>query len=117
MEKSQRSSCLKKKNNKQELKNYRPISLLPASGKMFEMLLYGSVSFTENNLIRQNQSGFKSGDFCTNQLLWITDQIYECFDEGHEVRSVFLGVSKAFDKVWHKVWRKVRHESLIFKLK
>ena len=30
------------------------------------------------------------------------------FDEGHEVRGVFLGISKAFDKIWH--------DGLIFKL-
>ena len=23
------------------------------------------------------------------------------FDEGHEFRSVFLEISKAFDKIWH----------------
>ena len=57
-----------KKNNKQELKNYRPISLLPVSGKIFERLLYSSMFkfFTDNNLISQNQSGFKPGDSCTN---------------------------------------------------
>ena len=66
-----------KKNNKQDLKDYRPISLLPVSDKIFERLLYDSVFkfFTENNLISQNQSGFKPGDFCTNQLLSITHQI------------------------------------------
>ena len=42
-----------KKNNKEELKNYRPISLLPVSSKIFERLLYDSMFkfFTENNLI------------------------------------------------------------------
>ena len=65
--------------------------------------------FTENNLILQNRSGFKPGDSCTNQLLSITHQIYKSFDDGHDVRSVFLDMSKAFDKVWHK--------GLIFKLK
>ena len=35
-------SVFKKKKNKQELKNYRPISLLPVSSKIFERLLYDS---------------------------------------------------------------------------
>ena len=58
--------------------------------------------FTENNLISQNESSFKPGRSCANQLLPITHQIYKSFDDGHEVRSVFLGMSKAFDRVWHQ---------------
>ena len=102
---------LEKKNNKQGLKNYCPISLLPVSGKIFERLFYDSMFkfFTKNNLISQNQLGFQPGDSRTNQLLSINHQIYKSFDDGHEVRSAFLDMSKAFDKVWHK--------GLIFKLK
>ena len=100
-----------KKNNKQEAKNYRPISLLPVSSKIFERLLNDSMFtfLTENSLISQNQSGSKPGDSCTNQLLSITHEIYKSFDDGNEVRSVLLDMSKAFDKVWHK--------GLIFRLK
>ena len=65
--------------------------------------------FTENNLISLNQSGFKPGDSCVNQLLSITHQIFKSPDNDHEVRSVFLHMSKAFDKVCHK--------GLILKLK
>ena len=65
--------------------------------------------FTKNSLISQNQLEFKPGDSCTNQLLSITHQIYKSFDNSHEVRSVFLDMSKTFDKEWHKC--------LIFKLK
>ena len=56
--------------------------------------------FIENKLISSNQSGFKPVDSCINQLLSITHEIYESFDVGLEVRSVFLDISKAFDKVW-----------------
>ena len=63
----------------------------------------------ENNLISSNQSGFKPGDSCINQLLSITHEIYKSFDDGFEVRGVFLDISKAFDKVWDK--------GIIFKLK
>ena len=93
-----------KKGNKQNLENYRAISLLPICSKIFERLIYNEMFtfFTENNLISPNQSGFRPGDSCVNQLLAITHEIYKSFDEGFEVRGVFLYISKAFDKVWHK---------------
>ena len=86
------------------------MSLLPVCGKFFERLIYNSLfeSFIENELISSNQSGFKPGDSCINQLLSITHEIYKSFD-GYEVRGVFLDMSKAFDKVWHN--------GLIYKLK
>ena len=58
--------------------------------------------FIRNDLISQNQSGFKSGDSCMNQLLAITHEIYKSFDASINVRAVFLDISKAFDKVWHQ---------------
>ena len=58
--------------------------------------------FIENELISPNQSGFKPGDSCINQLLAITHEIYKSFDDGFEVGGVFLDISKTFDKVWHE---------------
>ena len=96
-----------KKGDKQILKNYRPVSLLPICEKIFERLIFNELFnfFLENNLISPNQSGVKPGDSCINQLLYITHEIYNSFDEG---LKVFLDISKAFDKVWYK--------GLLFKL-
>ena len=58
--------------------------------------------FIKKSLISQNQSDFKPGDFCVNQLLSVTHEIYKLFDDGFDVRSVFLDISKAFDEVWHE---------------
>ena len=65
--------------------------------------------FPENNLIYPNQSGFKAGDSCINQLLSITHEFYKSFDDGLEVRGIFSDISKTFDEVWHR--------GLLYKLK
>ena len=101
-----------KNGDKQLIKNYRPISLLPICGKILEKISFKNrCSYLHtNNLITKNQSGFRPGDSTTNQLLYLLDEIHQAFDctKSLEVRTVFLDISKAFDKVWH--------DGLIFKL-
>ena len=58
--------------------------------------------FNENDLISQNQSGTKLGESWINQLLSITHEICKPFDDGWEVRSIFLDRTNAFDKVWYE---------------
>ena len=36
----------------------------------------------------------KQGDLCINQLLSVTHEIYKSFDDGLEVRGIFLDISK-----------------------
>ena len=80
------------------LKSYRPISLLPICDKNFERLIYNDLFtfFTDYNLISPNQSGFRPGDSCVNQLLAITHEICKPFDDGLEVRRAFLRYIKGF---------------------
>ena len=84
--------------------------MLPICSKIFERLLFNKLYkfFNENDLLSSNQSGFQPGDSCINQLLSITHEICQSFENDLEVRGVFLDISKAFDKVWH--------EGLILKL-
>ena len=95
-----------KKNDKQLVNNYRPISLLPIFGKILEKIIFNNIYnfLLEENLLNSNQSGFRPSDSFINQLFAITHEIFEAFDcnPSLEIRSVFLEISKAFDKVWHE---------------
>ena len=102
-----------KRNDKQLVKNYRPISLLPIFGKIFEKIIFDRLYnfLLQDELLNPNQSDFRPSDSCVNQLIAITHEIFEAFDcnPSLEVKSVFLDISKTFDKVWH--------EGLLYKLK
>ena len=100
-----------KKDSKQVLRNYRPISLLPIFAKIFEKIIFDHMynHLLSNNLITKNQSGFRPNDSVTNQLISLVNSIQSSLDNKLEIRSVYLDISKAFDKVWH--------EGLLFKLK
>ena len=100
-----------KKGDQQSLKNYRSVSLLRICDKILERLIFNEMFrfLIEDNLIPSNQSDFKPGGSCINQLLSITHEIHRSFNDAIEVRGVFLDILKAFDKVWHN--------GIIFKLK
>ena len=86
------------------ISNYRPVSLLPITGKIFEKIILDNLYpyIFNNNFIHEKQSGYTRGDSTIKQLISITHEIYKAFDSGHEVRAIFLDISKAFDKVWSK---------------
>ena len=92
-----------KKGDKNLVKKYRPISLLPICRKIFEKIVSAQLySYLINHdLISKNQSGFRPGDSTTNQLTDFVNEVHKAFDDRRslEVRSVFPDLSKAFDKV------------------
>lgn len=103
-----------------EPSNYRPISLLSSLGKIYERILLKRLWFhiNENNILPEEQFGFRARHSCVQQVHRITEYILEGFNTGaagYTVKpkskctiAVFLDVAKAFDKVWH--------DGLVYKL-
>ena len=87
--------------SKNFLKNYRPITLLPIFGKIYERIIFKELlyHFYQNQLFTKCQSGFLPGDSCILQLLSIVHEINSSFDLTLDVSGVFLDIFKAFDKV------------------
>ena len=92
-----------KKEDKNLIKNYHPIILLPILGKLFERVIYNflfNYSLT-NKHFTPSESGFVAGVSLISQLPSIIREIQTAFDENPfvVVRGVLLDIFKAFDKV------------------
>ena len=81
-----------KKGDKRVLRNYRPVSLLPICGKIFERLMYNNLYefFIKHDLISSNQSGFKQGDSCIYQLLLLRMKFIKCLTTILKLEVFFL---------------------------
>lgn len=91
--------------------NYRPISLLTSLSKIFEKVIHTRLQnyLYSADLIPKFQFGFRSNHSTVQQLFRITEYISNSFEKHCHTGSVFIDVSKAFDKVWY--------EGLLYKLK
>ena len=71
-----------KKDDKQFVNSYRPVSLLPVFGTIFGKLIFNELySLLDwEKRVSTNQSGFGPFDSCVNQLLSITHKIFSSFD-------------------------------------
>jgi hypothetical protein len=93
-----------KKDDKFLASNYRPVSLLNISAKVFERCVHDAVFsyFQEKNILSKVQGAYMPSNSTTCQLIDLYHQINEGMDKGLECRLVFCDFSKAFDKIWHR---------------
>ena len=83
--------------------SYRPISLLPCIGKLMERLVYERLYWwlEHNNMLSQEQSGFRREHDTVGQLLRLVTSARDGFNKGEFTLAAFLDATQAFDRVWH----------------
>ena len=91
-----------KKNDKMQLKNWRPISLLNTDYKSLSKLLANSITLIMNNIISTNQKcGLRNRRI--EQILINVQAAFEIAEEKNETLGFFLGdFEKAFDRLSHE---------------
>ena len=94
-----------KKDNPHLPGNYRPISLLPAISKIFEKVVFLQVYsyLNENNLLYENQYGFRKNHSTELAAMEVTVKIFENLDKKKLPLAIFLDFSKAFDTIDHEI--------------
>ncbi|KAJ1211416.1 hypothetical protein NDU88_006776 [Pleurodeles waltl] len=87
-----------------DLKNFRPISLLPFPAKVIEKIVNKQLTaFLEaNNSLDPSQSGFRANHSPETALIAVTDDIRTLMDNGETSALNLLDLSAAFDTVCHR---------------
>ena len=94
-----------KKGDPSLIENHRPISILPAISNVFEKVIHNQLSqyFVSNKLFYENQYVFRKQYLTELTALHLMDNIIQDMDMGKIPISVFLDLSKAFDKLDHSI--------------
>ena len=98
-----------KKEEKTDIENYRPISLLSIASKCLERCIFNRIILHVGPQLSSHQHGFIAGKSTVIQLLEVYNYISKVIDNRGQVDTIFLDLSKAFDSVSHphlleKLW-------------
>ena len=94
-----------KKGDAQHLDNYRPVSLLPIFGKIFEKIIYSRLySFlSAKNVICSQQFGFRRNHSTVHAVNYSVNMVLNGIQNHKHVLGIFIDLSKAFDTINHEI--------------
>lgn len=90
--------------DRQNPRQYRPISLLPVVAKLAEKLVLQELSpfLTTHSILPDQQFAYRSSHSCEDALSYVIDTWQSSLDRGEYVGVLFVDLSKAFDSVEHQ---------------
>lgn len=94
-----------KKDDKKNVSNYRPISLLPSLSKIFEKIVFQQIYtfLGDNNILFPSQYGFRAKHSTEHAALEIVNRIQKFMYNKDNPTAIFLDLSKAFDTLNHHI--------------
>ena len=102
-------SCLvpiyKGKGDRAQCNNYRGISLLSVVGKVYGKVLIERVKMLTEEIISEEQGGFRKGRGCVDQVFTLRTLIEKHREKKKDLFVCFMDLEKAYDKVSRsKLW-------------
>lgn len=97
---------------KDDVNNYRPISVLPVLSKILEKHVHDALMgyLNANSLLHATQSGFRPNHSCETALVGMIDKWLNANDKGSQTGVVMIDFKKAFDLVDHSLLiKKLQH--------
>ena len=94
---------LHKKGDKNNKKNYRPVSILPTVSKMFERILQEQLAPFFSHILSPYLCGYRKGFNTQHALLSLIEKWKMSLDRGGYAAGILMDLSKAFDTVNHEL--------------
>jgi hypothetical protein len=94
-----------KQGDRNDVANYRPISLLTSFSKVFEKITYDRLlqHITINNILVEEQFGFRTSSSTDKASYKLIDEILNALNNRMMVGGIFCDLQKAFDCVNHNI--------------
>ena len=84
-------------------KNYRPISLLCHTYKLYERMILNRIAPVVEQRLITEQVGFRTGKSCISQLLNLAQHIEDGYQRGMITGAAFVDLSATYDTVNHRI--------------
>ena len=97
----------KNKGKRSECGNYRGISLLSVLGKVFASINLNRCKDALDQMLREEQCGFRKSRGCTDQLVALRQILEECMSFQLDISFCFIDFRAAFNSVDRKMMYKI----------
>ena len=96
--------------DKLECSNYRGISLLCHTSKVFSSIILQRIKLRTEEILSEAQAGFRTDRSTVDQIFTLR-QLAEKYEEfGKQLYVCYIDFRKAFDSIWRKgLWKVMRH--------
>ena len=101
--------------SREEVGNYRPISLTSHIGKIYERIVKQRLNHFcgSRGVIPLCQAGFRTGRGVSDHLVWLGAHVRRARLRRRALYSCFFDVRRAYDTVWHgRLLRKIKEVGL-----
>jgi hypothetical protein len=103
MMKKAKITPLFKKGDRQDIRNYRPIAVLPVFSKILEKIMYNRLlSFVQKfKILTDELNGFRQNKSTTTACHTFIENIQQALDNNLHAVGIFLDFTKAYDVINH----------------
>ena len=92
-----------KKGDTTDIRNYRPISILPSLSKVFERILYKQICSYMEKFLSPFLCGFRKGYSTQDCLLVMLEKFKKGLDKREKAAAILTDLSKASDSINHNL--------------